>query len=176
MPELDRLSRHELIALLVGFHARVEELTAENAELRAALAARGGGSGGSGAAPTWGKPNRPAREDAGGPKPRKKRVENRARKLSEPTEKVIHRLDRCPDCGHRLPEGTLHRVREVIDLPAPWHIVRHHLIYRSRCGVFGGTRSPRGSQTMAILQTLFGTWSLRGLDPLEACMAMLASA
>jgi len=26
--------------------------------------------------------------------------------------------------------------------------------------VFGATRSARGSQTMAVLQTLFGTWSL----------------
>lgn len=137
MPDLSVLSRDELIALLVGVQARVEELTAENAELRAALAAKSGGSGGCGAAPKWVKPNRPVRDDTGGPRVRKKRVENRARKLSEPTEEVIHRLGHCPDCGHELPEGTLHRVREVIDLPAPRHIVRHYRIYRARCGMCG---------------------------------------
>jgi transposase len=138
MPDLEPLSRDELIALLVGLYARVEELSAENAELRAALEAKGGGNpGGPRTTPKWVKPNRPVRDDAEGPKPRKKRAENRARKLSEPTETVIHRLDRCPDCGHKLPGGTLHRVREVIDLPAPHHIVRHHLIYRVRCGVCG---------------------------------------
>jgi transposase len=40
--------------------------------------------------------------------------------------------------------------------------------------VSGGTRSPRGSETMMILRSLFGTWPLRGLRPLEACQALLA--
>jgi hypothetical protein len=39
--------------------------------------------------------------------------------------------------------------------------------------VSGGTRSPRGTQTRMILQSLFGTWNLRELDPVAACTAML---
>jgi transposase len=41
--------------------------------------------------------------------------------------------------------------------------------------ISGGTRSPRGSWTKAILASLFGTWRLRGLDPFMACVKLLAS-
>jgi hypothetical protein len=40
----------------------------------------------------------------------------------------------------------------------------------------GGTRSERGSRTAAILMSLFGTWTLQGVDCLQACRQMLASA
>lgn len=39
--------------------------------------------------------------------------------------------------------------------------------------VSGGTRSARGSKTQAVLLSLFGTWLLRGQDPLGACQCML---
>jgi hypothetical protein len=39
--------------------------------------------------------------------------------------------------------------------------------------VSGGTRSPRGSATAAILMSLFGTWTVRGEDGLQACRTML---
>jgi len=38
----------------------------------------------------------------------------------------------------------------------------------------GGTRSAKGSETLAILRTLFGTWGLRGQPALDACCALLA--
>lgn len=40
--------------------------------------------------------------------------------------------------------------------------------------VSGGTRSRRGSTTQAVLLSLFGTWMLRGQNPLETCRQMLA--
>ena len=40
----------------------------------------------------------------------------------------------------------------------------------------GGTRSPRGSQTVAILRSLFGTWDRRGLAPLDACLGLFTPA
>jgi transposase len=40
--------------------------------------------------------------------------------------------------------------------------------------VSGGTRSKKGSNTRMTLMSLFGTWNLRGLDPLTTCKAMLA--
>jgi hypothetical protein len=49
--------------------------------------------------------------------------------------------------------------------------LRPAVIARKVCG---GTRSSRGSETMAILRSLFGTWSARGLSSLEACQALLA--
>jgi transposase len=39
--------------------------------------------------------------------------------------------------------------------------------------ISGGTRSPPGSQTRMALQTLFTTWTAKGLEPLVACAAML---
>lgn len=39
--------------------------------------------------------------------------------------------------------------------------------------ISGGTRSEKGSRTMSILRTLFGTWALRGRDTLQACMELL---
>jgi transposase len=39
--------------------------------------------------------------------------------------------------------------------------------------VSGGTRSTNGSEVRATLMSLFGTWTLRGQDPLSACQQML---
>jgi hypothetical protein len=41
--------------------------------------------------------------------------------------------------------------------------------------ISGGTRSERGTDTKMALSTLFGTWRARGLNPLDACRALLAS-
>ena len=41
--------------------------------------------------------------------------------------------------------------------------------------VSGGTRSTKGSNTRMILMSLFGTWNLKGLDPLTTCKAMLTA-
>ncbi len=41
--------------------------------------------------------------------------------------------------------------------------------------VSGGSRSPTGSKTIAILLSLFGTWQVRGEDLLAACRRMLVS-
>lgn len=50
--------------------------------------------------------------------------------------------------------------------------LRPAVIARKVCG---GTRSRRGSETMAVLRSLFGTWAARGLSSLAACEALLAS-
>jgi transposase len=39
--------------------------------------------------------------------------------------------------------------------------------------ISGGTRSEQGSEVRTTLMSLFGTWTLRGLDPLHACQLML---
>jgi hypothetical protein len=41
--------------------------------------------------------------------------------------------------------------------------------------VSGGTRSAAGSLTQSVLLSLFGTWHLRGIDPLTACQQLLAA-
>ena len=39
----------------------------------------------------------------------------------------------------------------------------------------GGTRSEAGSDSKMILASLFGTWRVRGLDPLVECHKLLTS-
>ena len=40
--------------------------------------------------------------------------------------------------------------------------------------ISGGTRSPHGSDTKTALASLFGTWHLQGLDPLDQCRLLLS--
>lgn len=51
--------------------------------------------------------------------------------------------------------------------------LRHTVVARK---ISGGTRSPKGSETRAILGSLFGTWRLQGLNPLEQTRLLLARA
>jgi transposase len=51
--------------------------------------------------------------------------------------------------------------------------LRHYVVQRK---IFGGTRSAKGSQTKAILGSLFGTWNLQGLNPLREMRLLLARA
>lgn len=41
--------------------------------------------------------------------------------------------------------------------------------------ISGGSRSERGSKTCSILRTLFETWTLQGLNPVDACREMIIS-
>lgn len=50
--------------------------------------------------------------------------------------------------------------------------LRHLVIARK---ISGGTRSPRGTQTRMTLASLFGTWRVQGINPYDACCALLAS-
>ena len=50
--------------------------------------------------------------------------------------------------------------------------LRHLVTIRK---ISGGSRSAQGTATRMRLATLFGTWRLQGIDPVEACMALLAS-
>lgn len=40
--------------------------------------------------------------------------------------------------------------------------------------ISGGSRSPRGTHTRMALATLFGTWQVRGLNPLAECVRLLS--
>ena len=90
------------------------------------------------------KANAPKRE----PKTRKKRPHRFARPRSEPTEVIPHYPETCSCCGRALCGGWLHRVREVIEIPA-------------------------GSTTVAVLMSLFSTWKRQALDTLDTCRQML---
>jgi len=48
--------------------------------------------------------------------------------------------------------------------------IRPAVIMRKICG---GTRSDEGTQTKAILMSVFATWKVRGLNPIDQCRTML---
>lgn len=127
----------EALAVIQEQADLIDELRAQlaSAEERVAELERrlGGGSGGC-RAPHFVKRSRPPKPE-GPPAPRKKREENHARRLEEPTERVVHTLERCPDCGHRLSEGWVHHRRQVLDVPAVRYIVREHVVMGHHCGV-----------------------------------------
>lgn len=50
--------------------------------------------------------------------------------------------------------------------------LRHTVVQRK---ISGGTRSAKGSETRMILGSLFGTWNLQGLNPLQECRKLLLS-
>jgi transposase len=50
--------------------------------------------------------------------------------------------------------------------------LRHNVISRK---ISGGTRSPCGSRTKEILASLFGTWHVRNLNPLQECKQLLTN-
>lgn len=51
-------------------------------------------------------------------------------------------------------------------------IIRHTVVARK---ISGGTKTPKGSQTKAILTSLFDTWQLQNLNPLQQCRLILNS-
>lgn len=51
--------------------------------------------------------------------------------------------------------------------------LRHSVVQRK---IFGGTRSPTGSEIKTVLGSLFGTWNLRNLNPLQEMRLLLARA
>lgn len=51
-------------------------------------------------------------------------------------------------------------------------IIRHTVVARK---ISGGTKTAKGSQTKAILASLFDTWQLQNLNPLQQCRLLLTS-
>lgn len=51
-------------------------------------------------------------------------------------------------------------------------VIRHTVVARK---ISGGTKTPKGSQTKTILTSLFDTWQLQNLNPLQQCRLLLTS-
>jgi len=65
--------------------------------------------------------------------PRRKRATGSARRRMQATDRVIHALATCPDCGAPLAGGSVKRTREVIELPPPQVIVTEHVYIERGC-------------------------------------------
>lgn len=51
-------------------------------------------------------------------------------------------------------------------------IIRHTVVARK---ISGGTKTPKGSETKVILTSLFDSWQLQNLNPLQQCRLLLTS-
>ncbi len=116
--DLQSASRETLLAVIAELRQRVEELDAQ-------LSIRG---------PTAGMPgnkrfvkrHQPERNG-----PRKRRLHGFARRRMEPTQRVIHAPESCPECGTGLSGGWVQRTREVIELPmVPAEVIEHVFVAR----------------------------------------------
>ena len=117
-------------------------------------------------------------------RPRRNRATGAARPRSEPTARVRHALDACPDCGLTLAGGSVKRSREVIEItPVPATVTEHVYLAR-RCPGCGKRWTPvadlagqvvgqsrRGVGLVSLVATLRSEWRL----PVRAIQQVLAS-
>ncbi len=76
---------------------------------------------------------KPTESNGRAARPRKRRVKGAGRTRMQATDRVIHALVACPDCGAPLAGGWVKRTREVIDLPPPRVVVTDHVYLERRC-------------------------------------------
>jgi hypothetical protein len=121
--DLDNATREELIQLNLQLIAQLQLLQERVKQLEAELeSVRGGGS--KSDPPNFVKANRPTRNK----KKRKKRAHGFARKLDNPTARVEHTLDQCPDCQVSLRGRRVIKSRQVIELPPVQAQVIEHFL------------------------------------------------
>ncbi len=112
--------------------ARVGELTAE----LAAVCVQFGGDDSPAPPPATprGMPGTKPEQAAERPdRPRKRRARGYGRTRMQATERVVHALGACPDCGAPLAGGSVARSRETFDLPPIEIVVTEHVYLERRC-------------------------------------------
>jgi transposase len=123
-------SRADLLRLITQLEALLGERDGVIAELQkriTALEQRLGSSGGAGMPGNKAAAKKPKPP----PKERKKRERGFGRARMEPTETVVHAVDRCPTCGTVLVGGWVQRTREVIEIaPQPVQVTAHQYVAR----------------------------------------------
>jgi transposase len=163
--DLYRLSREDLLALVLRQREQMTDLEREQARLRTELAAQqatvtqlqermgallavleppDGAAGSAGPVrPTTMPGLKPARRD---PVPerqvRKRRAHGYGRRRMAPTARQVHAYARCPRCATALSGGTIQRTREVIEvIPGRVEVTAHVYVAR-RCPRCGGCWQP----------------------------------
>lgn len=148
MDALETKTREELVALVrqqakhiaaletqgVEYAVRLSTLEAEIDLLRSQAQGKGPGNN----LPPFIKPNRQKRRQEER-KERKKRAQACVRKREPATEEIPHRVEVCPDCGHKLSGGWEKTRRQVIELPEEPVRVIDHVLMACRCGHCGKT-------------------------------------
>ena len=202
MPDPSSLSQAELLDLIVklyGLIADLQEQAAVSSVVHADEIARYGqqiaelkaeierlrsnppGGGANKAVPDFVKPTRAARPA----KLRKKRPHSFVRHKDQPTKLAVeHAADCCPDCGRKLCGGSVHRTRQVIDIPATPVEVVDHVILGRWCGVCNKRVLPKvdlsdqvvGKHRIGVgIMSLVGYLHEVGRMPLAKIKEMLSS-
>ncbi len=129
--DLNQASRETLLEIIAELRQRVESLEARLS------------GGGPGARMPGHKLSARRKKPAAEKKPRKKRQHGFARPRMEPTGRVVHAPDSCPECHTPLTGGWVHRTREVIDIPViPAEVTEHVFIART-CPLCRKRRRPQ---------------------------------
>lgn len=125
----------ELLAEVTALRRQIAVLEARIAELE--------GKSGKGP-PSFVKPSRPQAEGAKATrKPRDPR-HNQVRRREEPTRRVRHALERCPECSYQLRGESVDYARQVIELPAPQPVeVTEHRVIKRYCPHCAKWRAPK---------------------------------
>ena len=130
--DLNQASRETLLEIITELRQRVESLEARLS------------GGGPGARMPGHKPaargKRPAADEK---KPRKKRQHGFARPRMEPTGRVVHAPESCPECHTTLSGGWVQRTREVIDIPVTPAEVTEHVFIARTCPLCRKRRLPQ---------------------------------
>ena len=131
--DLNQASRETLLEIIAELRQRVESLEA-----------RLSSGGGPGARMPGHKPAaRRKKLAAAENKPRQKRTHGFARPRMEPTGRVIHAPESCPECHSALTGGWAQRSREIIEIPVVPAEVTEHVFIARTCPLCRKRRLPR---------------------------------
>ena len=94
--------------------------------------------------PGFVKANRPKREGVKGERKPRERRYNQVRRREEPTSRLSHALERCPECSYQLRGASIDYVRQVVELPPvqPVEVTEHRVVKRY-CPHCAKWRSPK---------------------------------
>jgi hypothetical protein len=129
-PELDlkQASRETLLAVIAEQQDTVAQMGKRVEGLEARLSGGGPEARMPGHTPAA-RRKKPAEQEK---KPRKKRPHGFARPRMEPTRRVVHAPESCPECHTTLTGGWVQRTREVIEIPAaPVEVTEHVFMVRT---------------------------------------------
>ena len=144
--DLNQASREALLEIIAELRQRVESLEAR-------LSGGGPGVRMPGHKPAA-KRKKPAAEEK---KPRKKRQHGFGRPRMEPTWRVVHAPESCPECHTALTGGCAQRTREVIDIPVVPAEVTEHVFIARTCPLCRKRRLPQDPlKGLAVGRQRFG--------------------
>ncbi len=137
--DLTKASRETLLAVIAEQQGIITELSQRVEGLEARLSGGGPGARMPGHKPAA-RRKKPAADEK---KPRKKRPHGFARLRMEPTGRVVHAPEYCPECHTALAGGWVQRTREVIDIPAAPAEVTEHVFIARTCPLCRKRRLPQ---------------------------------